>query len=394
MSAAFATPATTLRPTSLRELRDAVADSAGSHPRLLVAGTGSAADWGGVPEPADALLDMTAMTGVLAHNPADMTMALRAGTPLSDLRARLAPHGQRVAFDPARDGATVGGLLATGDGGPARQTYGILRDLVIGITVVLADGTVASSGGHVIKNVAGYDMAKLFHGSLGTLGVVAEVVVRLHPVPESDVTVAVPVDLAEAAVTASRIVAGGVEPAALEWCQGRLLVRLEGAAGGPRERAAAVRALAGAGEVVDDDAWREVARIALGDPGDTVLRFGALPTVAVELAGEAKRIGVAHGVDVAVAGSVGVGVHTVRLRGGEAGAHAAVLDAIRTAVHSRDGAASVRRRDGLTADVPAWGPPPPAVGVMRAVKQRFDPDGRFGAGRFAPWFPALEGASP
>lgn len=394
MNPAVATPATTLRPTDLRELRDAVGGSVSARPRLLVAGTGTADDWGGVPEPADAVLDTAAMTGVLVHNPADMTVALRAGTRLDDLQTQLAPHSQRVAFDPARAGATVGGLLATGDGGPARHMYGTLRDLVIGITVVLADGTVASAGGHVIKNVAGYDLAKLFHGSLGTLGVVAEVVLRLHPLPEGEQTIAVSADVAEAAVLASRIVASGVEPAALEWCHGRLLIRLEGTVGGIRNRARAVRAVAGAGELVDDDVWREVARVVSGDPGDTVLRFGALPTVAAELAGEVRRIGAAHDIDAAVAGSMGVGVYTVRLRGGEPGSPARVLDAIRTAVHARGGTTSVHRRDGLGPDVPAWGPPPPAVAVMRAVKQRFDPNGRFGTGRYAPWLSASEGASP
>ena len=101
-----------------------------------------------------------------------MTVAVRAGTPLRELAEELAPHGQHVAFDAARvaEGATVGGLFATADSGPGALVHGSLRDLVIGVTMVLADGTVARSGGHVIKNVAGYDLAKLLHGSYGTLG--------------------------------------------------------------------------------------------------------------------------------------------------------------------------------------------------------------------------------
>ena len=151
--------ATLMNPTDLRGVRDAVLDSAGT---LAVAGAGTAAGWAGALRDVDAVLDLRALSGVIVHNPGDMTVSVQAGTPLRELNAELAGHGQHVAFDAARvaDGATVGGLLATADAGPAALVYGSLRDLVIGTTLVLADGTVARSGGHVIKNVAGYDLTK------------------------------------------------------------------------------------------------------------------------------------------------------------------------------------------------------------------------------------------
>src|SRR5690349_6550651 len=187
---------TMLRPSDLREVRDAVLDSAGT---LGVAGAGTAAGWAGTLEPVDAVLDLRGLTGVIVHNPGDMTVAVRAGTPLRALNAELAEHGQHVALDAARiaDGATVGGLLSTGDAGPGAIVHGSLRDLVIGVTLVLADGTVARSGGHVIKNVAGYDLAKLLHGAYGTLAVLAEVVLRLHPLPQAAVTLVLPCTLEE-----------------------------------------------------------------------------------------------------------------------------------------------------------------------------------------------------
>jgi glycolate oxidase FAD binding subunit len=221
--------ATLMNPTDLRGVRDAVLDSAGT---LAVAGAGTAAGWAGALGPVDAVLDLHALSGVIVHNPGDMTVSVRAGTPLRELNAELAEHGQHVAFDAARvaDGATVGGLLATADAGPAALVYGTLRDLVIGTTFVLADGTVARSGGHVIKNVAGYDLAKLVHGSYGTLAVVAEVVLRLHPRPHATATLVLPCSLDEAAGHAARILGGPYEPAALEWVSdpGALLVRVEG----------------------------------------------------------------------------------------------------------------------------------------------------------------------
>lgn len=381
---------TVLRPADLAELRAAVADTAASHPRLLITGAGTAPDWGGVPERPDATLDTSRLTGVTGYNAADMTVAVRAGTPLAHLQAELAPHGQRVAFDPARATATVGGLLTTGDAGPARQAFGTLRDLVIGVTVVLADATVAHSGGHVIKNVAGYDLAKLFHGSLGTLGVVADVVLRLHPLARSTRTLAVPAVVGEAAALAAEIVGAALEPTALEWADGRLLVRLEGAGAGIDDRAAAIARLNGAAEVLDPSAataaWRRIDAVATGDPGDTVLRSGTLPSDGAWFAGRVAGLAAEHGVDAEPALAIGVGVHTVRLRGGGPGAHHAVLAALRDEVARRGGATTVLRRDGLADDAPAWGPPPAAVAVLRAVKQRFDPDGRLGTGRFAPWF--------
>src|SRR3954451_1843548 len=217
------TTSTSVRPADPAAVRDAVLDTAGL---IAVVGAGTAAGWAGDLAPVATVLDTSALAGVVAHNPGDMTVAVRAGTPLRALQDELAPHGQHVSFDAARvaDGATVGGLVATADAGPSALVFGSLRDLVIGVTLVLADGSVARSGGHVIKNVAGYDLAKLVHGSYGTLAVIAEVVLRLHPVPKAAVTVALPCSLSEAAEVAARVLGGPTEPAALEWTSDDLLL--------------------------------------------------------------------------------------------------------------------------------------------------------------------------
>ena len=279
------TPAPTrLRPTDLKEVRDAVLDSAGA---LGVVGAGTAAGWAGTPAPVDAVLDLAGLTGIIVHNPGDMTVAVRAGTALRDLNAELAEHGQHVAFDAARvaDGATLGGLLSTGDAGPGAIVYGTLRDLVIGATMVLADGTVARSGGHVIKNVAGYDLTKLVHGAYGTLAVVAEVVLRLHPLPRAVATVVLPCTLDEVAGHAARVLGSPVEPAALEWVSdpvtapagpdgdpdasastGTLLVRLEGTDAALPARVERLRELLGAGA---EDASAAAARPTAAARGGT-----------------------------------------------------------------------------------------------------------------------------
>jgi glycolate oxidase FAD binding subunit len=434
------TTTTTLRPTDLRSLRDAVLDSAGT---IGIAGAGTAADWAGPLAPVDAVLDTTGLTGVITHNPGDMTVSVRAGTPLRQLQEELAPHGQHVSFDAARiaDGATVGGLVATADAGPAALVFGSLRDLVIGVTIVLADGTVARSGGHVIKNVAGYDLAKLLHGSYGTLGVLAEVVLRLHPVPGRASTLAIHCSLEEAAEHAATVLGGPYEPAALEWTSdGVLLIRLEGTADALDARVQRLRTALGTGELLDlpspsdegavrrigtdesaarregaeaafpenlgtgaepgdvppaepappdsderpvrrigtdesaarregAEAWERHASLVRGAPGLATLRIGVrpsrLPAVLADLPTETITAG------------LGTGVATVTLPPeAVAAAHARVHAA---------GGTSVLRSRPAESDAPAWGPPPSAISVLRAVKAELDPQGRFGPGRFDLW---------
>ena len=141
----------------------------------------------------DAVLSTRGLRRVLEHEPGDLTAIVEAGIRLSELRERLAAHGQMLALDPPGD-PTVGACLAGDLSGPRRHRYGAMRDLVIGVTVVLADGTVASSGGKVVKNVAGYDLGKLFSGSRGRLGLIARVALRLHPRPPAEATLVADAD--------------------------------------------------------------------------------------------------------------------------------------------------------------------------------------------------------
>lgn len=342
-----------MKPTTLAELRDAVRDTRGT---LLIKGAGTAQGWAGPPDPTDHVLETTGLTGVVAYNPADMTVAVRAGTPLAALQEELAANGQRISLDPARAAATVGGLVATADSGPLRHAYGGPRDLLIGVTVVLADGTVARSGGHVIKNVAGYDLGKLFCGSFGTLGVIAEVVFRVHPLPPASRTVSIPCDAAAAVEHTGRVLEARLEPSALEWCDGELLCRYEGVESSVERRAAATPGGTVLAAADAERAWRKTAAV---HDHDLVVRCGSRPS---QLPAVAKHA-------TSLASSTAVGVHTLALSDVEPlrreFTHVTVL----------------RNAPG----VPAWGEPHAAVPLMRAVKQRFDPDGRFGPGRYRPW---------
>ena len=378
-----------LRPRDVAGVREALLDTAGP---VEIRGAGTAAGWAGRLGPVDAVLDTTGLTGVITHNPGDMTVSVRAGTPLRALAEELAPHSQHVSLDAARiaDGATVGGLLATADAGPAALVYGSLRDLVIGVTLVLADGTIAHSGGHVIKNVAGFDLAKLVHGSYGTLAVVAEVVLRLHPVPKGTATVELPCALADAPDHAARVLGGPFEPTALEWIgdsavDGTLLIRLDGTPTALATRLAHLRSTlpapetdgrhsrpdgGDAGADRSTQVWERHAAAVRGRAGATVVRVGCLPSA---LPGVLAALPGA----TSITAGLGTGVATVSV-------DPAVVAEVHAAVHAAGGTSMVRSRPDH-ADLPAWGPAPSAIAVLRAVKTALDPLGRFGPGRFDPW---------
>src|SRR5689334_14887687 len=147
-------------------------------------GGGTKLSWGNPPSRADIILSMARLDKVVEHVWADLTVSVEAGCTFQNLQSTLAQHGQRLAFDPFwPDAATIGGALSTNDSGSLRLRFGSLRDLIIGVTVALPDGTLASSGGKVVKNVAGYDLPKLVTGAFGTLGVITRAVFRLHPLP-------------------------------------------------------------------------------------------------------------------------------------------------------------------------------------------------------------------
>lgn len=388
------------RPHSLAEAREALMDGHERALPVLFAGGRTKLAWGRRPVATSRIIDTTRLGRVIAHDPGDMTATVGAGIPLARLQDELAKAGQWLAVDPplgpGRE-ATVGGIFAAGDSGPRRLRYGSLRELVIGMTVILADGTVARAGGNVIKNVAGYDLCKLFCGSLGTLGLVAELTVRLHPLPAASCTVQVNVSAAAASELGLALMASPLEPAAVEYAGGALCVRFEGshelcAAQSRRAEAllgqgaavGGIRVLTGADEAA---VWDDAERGHAGSEGETVCRVGALPTdmpavyaAVSEAANEAR-------VEVALASHVCLGLHSMRLFGTDADRHAQVIERVRARLMPRGAYLVVRRRiEGVDARVSPWGEPPRSsqalMALMRRVKERLDPRGRCAPGRF------------
>src|SRR5258708_13232893 len=183
---------TVIEPATAQELAAELKRANGAGIGVGAGGGGKKAEWGNPPARCDAVVSTARLNRVIEHAWADLTVTVEAGCTLANLQTTLAEHGQRLAVDalwPER--ATIGGILSTNDTGALRLSFGGLRDLIIGATVALADGTLAVSGGKVVKNVAGYDLPKLVTGALGTLGVITQAVFRLHPLPRHSRTLTI-----------------------------------------------------------------------------------------------------------------------------------------------------------------------------------------------------------
>ena len=177
-------------PTIVAELAELVTIANRDRSPLIVAGNSSKLDWGGMVTSAKSIVSTQKLDRLIAHAVGDLTITVEAGMKFARLQEILAIAGQFLPLDPAYpDRATIGGIIATADTGSLRHRYGGVRDLLLGINFVRADGKIAKAGGRVVKNVAGYDMMKLFTGSYGTLGILTEVTLRVYPLPTISGTV-------------------------------------------------------------------------------------------------------------------------------------------------------------------------------------------------------------
>jgi len=428
-----ASPATVAEASEL--LRAAAAHDLAVVPR----GGGSKLGWGAPPRRCDLVVDTTALDQVLEHAAGDLVVRVQAGVSLARLGEVLAGDGQQLALDPppcpapsppegaaasARQGATIGGTLATGAAGPRRLRYGTPRDLLIGITVVRADGTVARSGGKVVKNVAGYDLGKLFTGSFGTLGLIVEAVFRLHPRPASAAYVTVDCDGPDEAYWAVAAAAGSeLAPSAIELDRPardqpvRVAVLVEGDPDGTAERADLMRTLLGKGAATQQSApawWGWPAngngrsgtgRSSDQDPGagqaGTLIRIGFWAAGLPQILRAVDAAALAAGLDPAVGGSAAAGViYAAAGPAADPAAAAAFVSGLREALARGDGdarPASAPVPDGppvlasaVVVHAPPrardlidlWGPVS-SLSLMRAVKDQFDPGHRMAPGRFA-----------
>ena len=212
-------PSFVAEPGSVEEMSELMRLASGEGLAVAPRGAGTKMHLGNLPRAVDLVVGTARMNRLIEHVPGDQVVRVQAGLGLQDLQEKLAGEGQMLGLDPpeSKAGATIGGIVATNASGPRRLRYGTIRDLISGITVVLSDGTVAKAGGKAVKNVAGYDLSKLFTGSLGTLGLIATCNFRCHPKPEAARTVAVELsDTVSAGEAAQAVVHAQLVPSALE----------------------------------------------------------------------------------------------------------------------------------------------------------------------------------
>jgi glycolate oxidase FAD binding subunit len=359
-------------PASTEEAAAVLRAAADRDLAVVVRGGGTTVDWGNPPERLDLIVDTRRLAGVVEHAAGDLITVVRAGTPMADLKL----GAQQLALDYYSPGATVGGTVATNTSGPRRMLYGTARDLLIGVTVVRPDGTVARAGGKVVKNVAGYDLGKLYTGSYGTLGLITECVFRLHPLPAADAVVRTRVaDAAAAGRLVAAVLGAQVVPSALEIDSGtdrdvELAVLLEGSPAGVRDRAAAMARLLGDATQGTPDWWGRLP----WESGDVGVKVTAALSRVSDVVAVARELG------VPVRGSAGTGV----LYAGVPAATdaAAAVERLRAAAVRAGGHAIVLTAPpGVRDRLDMWGPMP-GLALMRRVKEQFDPGRRFAPGRF------------
>ena len=375
-------PALVARPSSTDQVADVLRAAAAHGLTVVPRGRGTKMTWTLPPTSVDLVVDVSRMDQVLDHAAGDLIVDTQAGARLGDLQEVVGRQGQRLALDETVPGASIGGVLATNSSGPSRHVTGTARDLLIGITVVRADGVVAKAGGRVVKNVAGYDLGKLMIGSFGTLGVITEAVFRLHPLPAVRRWVSVPVaDPAAAHDVVQSVVHSQAVPTAVEldWSpdgSGTVGVLLAGRAEGVAGRVQTVADLLGATATTSESApagWSTYPWSA----GRTGVKLTFV------ISGLGPVLAAAHEVGAELRGSAGTGVLYAALPAGLAPAEVGTaVERLRTAcARAQGGAVVVDGPADVKQQVDVWGPVP-ALDLMHRVKDRFDPDHRLSPGRF------------
>ncbi len=356
---------------------------------LAVTPTGSGAKLGwGNPVFPDVQLNTTRLHALREHAWQDMTCTVQAGCSWAAMQAELARHGQMVALDPLwPERATVGGIVASNDSGALRLKFGGLRDLIIGMTLVLADGTIARTGGKVVKNVAGYDLHKLMTGSLGTLGVIADVNFRLHPVEDHARTwTAVAPDAAAFAAPLHALMDSQMTPSCVQLRTSRqecaLDVRIAALPACLDEYVTRMQDIFGQIAVSEsgEPVWQ--ARQQLFDKSDAVvLKISVLPSEICAVSNELQQGAAADGLEIASVAQA-TGLMTIALYSAPDAA-TALIERLRARVAACGGSVvALQVPDGLRGRIDVWNCHSRALPLMREIKRRFDPNRILNPGRF------------
>lgn len=388
-------------PQTQAELAEVMRCASCNRWRVLPCGAGSKLGWGGLASNINLAISTARLNRLVEHAVGDLTFTAEAGTRLADIQAVLNAKGQFLALDPTwPETATLGGIIATADAGSLRQRYGGVRDMLLGFSFVRADGQIAKAGGRVVKNVAGYDLMKLFVGSYGTLGILSQVTFRAYPQPEASQTVVL-TGTGDAIATASKtLLASALTPVAIDMLSSQLVADLELGTGlGLMVQFQSVAAsiqeqstrLLDLGHSLDlqtalysaaDEAvlWQKLKqRMSPTVPESTITcKIGVLPTAAAASLLQLDRqlpqsaFGLIH---------VGSGLGKLRLAG-EAMQPDMIL-AVRSHYQANSGFLSILQAPPtLKQQIDVWGYTGNALQLMQSLKQKFDPDTLLSPNRF------------
>ena len=380
-------PRQIVEPADASELAATLHSASRDKQSTVLRGGGSKLGWGRIPASIDRIVSTAKLNTLLVHRHGDMTATAHAGLPLAQLNRELSRHGQWLPIDSAFDAATIGGVVATNDSGPSRHRFGTPRDLLIGVTLALTDGRLVKAGGHVVKNVAGYDLGKLVSGSFGTLGAIVDATFKLLPIPQASATVEAAYDDGEAlARDVMQVSTSQLEPMAfdvmLDGGEYRLrLLFASSPAAVNSQVESAQQLLSKPSSVVTGDGeiavWSAQTRSPWSGTG-AVIRFGWLPAQLTELAMLMHDVQQIAG-SIVMVGRVAIGAGLMRVDG-DSRVQAAVVERLRSSVWV--GNVTVLRADAdLKQRVDVWGPPASAVDAAQALKHMFDPSGILNASR-------------
>jgi glycolate oxidase FAD binding subunit len=377
-------------PQSLEELAATTQIASAQHWRMIPCGNGTKLNWGGMVKSADLLISMQRLNRLIDHAAGDLTVTVEAGMTLARLQGILAKANQFLPIDPSYpDTATIGGILATADTGSWRHRYGSVRDFVLGITFVRADGEIAKAGGRVVKNVAGYDLMKLLTGSYGTLGILGQVTLRVYPQPEASKTFVLTGDEGGIKKAMQTLLSSTLTPTAFDLLGSKvveqfnlgkglgLLVRFQSVQPSVIQQGeilAAVAAKCGLQvnsleDNAEQDYWRNIQRLFHRDnPGDIVCKLGMLPSQGVEYLGSWHDPAMIH---------TGSGLGKLRSQDVER------ISKARQYCQTQQGFLTIlEASQEIKQQLEPWGYTGNALKMMESLKQKFDPQGLLSPGRF------------
>jgi glycolate oxidase FAD binding subunit len=384
-------PRLVLEPVNEQQLAAVLRHANDAGLAVIPRGGGTKLSWGNPPTRADVILSTARLDKIIEHAWADLTVCVEAGCTIQKLQSALAQHGQRLALDPLWPAqATIGGVLSTNDSGSLRLRFGSLRDLIIGVTLSLPDGTLASSGGKVVKNVAGYDLPKLATGALGTLAVITRAVFRLHPLPRNSQTLSLSGCTLEEtqclilAIQDSKLAHTSLQTRIAQDAEPVIDILFEGTEAGIAAQEVQLRELARPATATDAPSAVWAASQEVCDSASSasvaVAKIATLPASIARTIETAQRAASSRKTHWKLTMQA-TGIGWMRLDATPENLHA-VLSDLRFELESSGGSLAAFQHPADMPNIDAWGKSGDALPLMHSVKNQFDPKNTLNPGRF------------